>query len=116
MFVIMPRTRLLPELNQLSNVEAEYKTQSTFDDKMIVKYLERIVISYKIRKGFEKILLIIDSAPCHLTKNVIGFCENNGILLSIIPPRMTNLLQPADVCWFATLKKAYKEKWNSWFI
>ena len=50
MFVIMPRTRLLPELNQPSNVEAEYKTQGTFDDKMIINYIERIAISYKIRK------------------------------------------------------------------
>ena len=31
--------------------------------------------------------------------------------LIIIPPRMTNLLQPADVCGFSEFKKAYHVKW-----
>ena len=29
---------------------------------------------------------------------------------------MTNLLQPADVCWFSSIKKSYKAKWMDWFI
>ncbi|CAF0972290.1 unnamed protein product, partial [Brachionus calyciflorus] len=29
---------------------------------------------------------------------------------------MTNLLQPADVCWFASIKKEYHNKWNKWFL
>ena len=33
-----------------------------------------------------------------------------------IPGRMTGLLQPADVGWFATVKKSYKRKWNDWFM
>ena len=32
-----------------------------------------------------------------------------------IPPRMTNLLQPADVCWFRPLKSHYHRLWNEWF-
>jgi len=32
-----------------------------------------------------------------------------------IPGRLTNLLQPADVDWFATIKKAYRKLWNHWF-
>ena len=29
---------------------------------------------------------------------------------------MTNLLQPADVCWFKPLKQHYHTLWNEWFI
>ncbi|RNA06757.1 hypothetical protein BpHYR1_049745 [Brachionus plicatilis] len=29
---------------------------------------------------------------------------------------MTNLLQPADVAWFASLKKGYRKKWNNWYM
>lgn len=39
-----------------------------------------------------------------------------GITKEMIPPRMTNLLQPADVCWFASLKRAYTARWNLWFL
>ncbi|RNA04130.1 hypothetical protein BpHYR1_039126 [Brachionus plicatilis] len=40
----------------------------------------------------------------------------NGIVTNFIPPRMTNLLQPADVSWFASIKKQYHNKWNKWFL
>jgi hypothetical protein len=29
---------------------------------------------------------------------------------------MTNLLQPADVCWFASIKREYKRVWSSWYM
>ncbi len=29
---------------------------------------------------------------------------------------MTNLLQPADVCWFSTIKKEYKKLWSDWYM
>ena len=29
---------------------------------------------------------------------------------------MTNLLQPADVFWFSSIKKSYKAKWMDWYI
>jgi len=29
---------------------------------------------------------------------------------------MTYLLQPADVCWFAPVKKALKKEWDDWYI
>ena len=29
---------------------------------------------------------------------------------------MTNLLQPADVCWFASIKKDYKKCWSDWYM
>lgn len=33
-----------------------------------------------------------------------------------VPGRLTNLLQPADVSWFASLKKSYRQLWNGWYI
>ena len=29
---------------------------------------------------------------------------------------LTNVLQPADVFWFALIKMIYGDKWNDWFI
>jgi hypothetical protein len=34
----------------------------------------------------------------------------------LIPPRLTGLLQPADVCWLSGLKKHYHRLWNQWFL
>jgi hypothetical protein len=115
-FAIVPRLRPIPDIDALTDIESEYKTSSTFNDDMIIIYLSRIIISYMQRKGLSTVLLIIDSAPCHLTTKVREFCSQNLIKLAIIPPRMTNLIQPADVCWFAPFKKELKKKWNHWYV
>lgn len=53
--------------------------------------------------------MLLDSATCHQTKKVSEFCLENNVFLLFIPPRLTNLLQPADVVWFAPIKRAYKK-------
>lgn len=115
-FAIVPRVTRIEAIDALPDVTAEYKTSSTFDDEMIIKYLSRVVISYMTRRNFSTVLLLIDSARCHLTAKVKQFCIQNCIELLIIPPRMTYLLQPADVCWFAPVKKALKKEWDNWYI
>lgn len=114
-FSIIPRVNSIPQLDSIDNMEFDYKTQSTFNDLMILKYLERIIIPYMQSKSYERVLLIIGRATCHTTAKVMTFCHDHNIDLQYIPGRMTNLLQPADVAWFATIKKAYREKWNHWF-
>jgi len=106
-FGINTRKKEIFELNELSNIVIEYKTKSTFDEDMIITYLRRIILPYLLKSSFSKILLLIDSATCHLTKNVKDFCYENNIFLCFIPPRLTNLLQPADVVWFCLIKKKY---------
>ena len=81
---------------------------------MIIKYLKRIAIPYMLQRDFNQILLIIDEAGCHLTDPVKQFCNSNSIYINAIPGRMTNLLQPADICWFSSIKKSYKAKWMDW--
>jgi len=115
LLAIIPRKTPLQGLSDL-DIVCEYKSSSTFDDEMILKYIQRIVLPYKLNKGLNKVVLLLDSATCHQTKKVSDFCLENNVFLLFIPPRLTNLLQPADVVWFAPIKKAYKKKWNHWFI
>lgn len=60
--------------------------------------------------------MLIDSARCHLTLNVKNELLINDIEVIFIPPRLTNLLQPADVSWFRSLKNTYQKKWCNWLI
>jgi hypothetical protein len=59
--------------------------------------------------------LVIDSAKCHLTQKVNDKMLELGLKKIVVPPRMTNLLQPADVGWFANIKKELHHKWNEWY-
>jgi len=74
-FVIIPRVRTIAEIEDLECIIAEYQTGGTFNDEMIVLYLERIVVPYMLRKKFNSILLVIDQAKCHMTAKVKDFCR-----------------------------------------
>ena len=67
-------------------------------------------------KEIDKSVILLDSAKCHNTKLVKEKLMECSIKKLQIPPRMTNLLQPADVCWFRPLKQSYHTLWNDWFL
>ncbi|CAF1027868.1 unnamed protein product [Brachionus calyciflorus] len=113
-FVIVPRKNDLPNFTPPDNVIVVFKSGSTFDKEMICEYMSKVILPYKLVKNLDVIHFVLDS--CHKTEIVQGFCEDNGINQVFIPPRLTNLLQPADVCWFTQLKRAYHKKWNNWFL
>ncbi|RNA17765.1 pogo transposable element with KRAB domain-like [Brachionus plicatilis] len=45
------------------------------------------------------------------SKAYIPVCE-----LAYVPASLSNILQPADVCWFKLFKNKYKIHWNDWFL
>jgi len=49
-------------------------------------------------------LLICDGHDSHITAAVVELCINNKIILMILPPHTSHLLQPLDVAIFASIK------------
>ena len=70
----------------------------------------------QILRDADDLNFIIDSAKPHKTAKLTAHAEAKNTNLMIIPPRMTNLLQPADVCGFSEFKKAYHVKWVEWSL
>jgi len=65
--------------------------------------IDSIRIPNKLKHNFYKLYFIIGSAKCHVTPKLLNHLENNNIKAIIVPPRFTNLIQPADVIWFRCL-------------
>ncbi|KAL5400226.1 hypothetical protein PMIN03_013118 [Paraphaeosphaeria minitans] len=59
----------------------------------------------KTRQSYR--LLILDGHGSHITMNFINYCDQNKILLAILPPHSTHTLQPLDVAMFKPLSTAY---------
>src|SRR2546423_11665002 len=51
-------------------------------------------------------MLICDGHDSHISANFIAHCINNNIVLLILPPHTSHVLQPLDVGLFGPLKQA----------
>lgn len=51
-------------------------------------------------------LLICDGHDSHISGNFIGYCIQHNILLAVLPPHTSHILQPLDVALFGPMKKA----------
>jgi hypothetical protein len=59
----------------------------------------------KARRSYR--LLVLDGHGSHITMDFIDYCDQNRILLAILPPHSTHTLQPLDVAMFKPLSTAY---------
>lgn len=78
--------------------------------------MQKVLLPYRIVNDLPEINLVVDSARPHSTEKVKLECRQGNINQSLIPPRMTNHLQPADVCWFSQIKCAYHRRWCDWIL
>ena len=73
-------------------------------------------MAHVLRSGFNNAVLLWDNAPCHLTAEVKENSDKSKVTPIMVPPRMTGLLQPADVCWFRSFKLAFRRKYMDWYV
>ena len=89
--VLVPRKNDLPNFTSPSNVIVLYKTGATFNENIICEYLEKVVAVNNSRWGLTNTTLILDSARCHLTKQVEEKMKEIKVNKLVIPPLLTNL-------------------------
>jgi len=116
--VIIPRVNPLKNYTVPSNVIVYYKKGSkTFDSNVITEgVIRRALFPHLLRNNLKRPLLFIDSAPCHLTTQVRDELNHHNIDTIVVPPRMTNLLQPLDVSIMKSFKSKYHAKWTDWYL
>ncbi len=115
--VIVPRVNAMSNYIAPDNVIVVYSKAGTFNDKMIKDgFIQKVLYPFMLAHGLANTTLLMDSAPCHLTSLVTDSLKDLNVNTIQIPPRMTNLLQPADVSWMRPLKKSFHQKWQHWFL
>ena len=116
--VVLPRKNPLKSFVCPHNIMILYKPKSkTFDTQVMKKaFINNILRPFMLRYNKRKILLHLDNSPVHKRKDLLKAFYQNKVELSFFPPRMTSLLQPADVSWFRSLKAQYHNKWQEWYL
>ena len=62
------------------------------------------------------ILLLIDSVKCHLSIQASEICDENEILLYMLFPNATHLIQALDLVLMNAVKTIYKEEVRTWLM
>ena len=76
-------------------------------------YLKNHFIKDVPNVGIENIVVFYDGHKSHVCGPLIEWANENKIILYILPPHTSHLLQPLDVGMFGPLKKAYYAQVNS---
>ena len=56
------------------------------------------------------VIMFVDGHRTHLSMQISKFCEDNHIVLYLLPPNTTHMLQPADVGAFKPLKDFWRQE------
>jgi hypothetical protein len=75
----------LPDYESPEKCILKYKTDERFNDNVIVEYIDRVLIPYRLKHNFYKLYFIFDSAKCHTTPKVLNHLEKNNIEAIIVP-------------------------------
>ena len=70
----------------------------------------------KAKAGNHRRLLIVDGHNSHVNMRFINYCDQNYILLAILPPHSTHRLQPLDVGLFSSLAQYYTQQLDRFMI
>ena len=76
-------------------------------------YLKNHFIKHVPNIGVENIVIFYDGHKSHVCGPLIEWANENKIILYVLSPHTSHLLQPLDVGMFGPLKKAYYAQVNS---
>ncbi|CAF1139002.1 unnamed protein product, partial [Brachionus calyciflorus] len=115
--ILVPRKTPFKDFDPPANVVLVYKPSSTFDAETFkTHFVQRVFLPHILQRSQKKPLMYFDNAPCHKSPITTDFMSDLNIDYEFIPPRHTNLVQPADVSWFKSIKKSYKDRWVEWYL
>ena len=86
---------------------------SWFDSVTFEKWFVEVFIA-QTRHLTPPLLLIGDNLSSHFSPKVIELARDLHIYFTALPPNSTHLLQPLDVCFFAPVKKAWRNILLKW--
>jgi hypothetical protein len=81
------------------------------NNEVALAWLQQVFDRFTKAKARRKYrLLILDGHGSHVTMDFINYCDQNKILLAVLPPHSTHTLQPLDVVMFKPLSTAYSKQ------
>ena len=97
-----------------NNSNLYYSTSAFISENIFNHYIRTVIIDYvesvRATSNYDKrCLLIVDGHKCHCNETLRTLCAQHGILLILLPPHSSHLLQPLDQLIFKKMKSEYSQ-------
>ena len=112
-FFIFPGQRMMPELMKGQTPEAAGTvTASGWSNAEVFReYLQDHFMKYvQGRDSSEPILILYDGHRSHFSLDQIEWAKTNNMILFVLPPHCSHILQPMDVGCFGPLQIKYSQE------
>jgi hypothetical protein len=89
-----------------------WREESSWNNAVLMrKAMSQLMKHLKEHVDTHQVILVLDSARCHLHPSIAQLATRLGIRLLYVPARLTWLLQPADTHGFGRMKQRLRKKW-----
>ena len=87
------------------------------DAELFLTWLDSTFDTYVTEKHIPRpVLLIVDGAKVHISLEISEFCDAHNIILYILLPNSTHLIQPLDLVVMGSVKSIYRNMVRRWIM
>ena len=87
------------------------------DSELFSTWLELTFNAYVINMHIPKpVMLFVDGAKVHISLEISEYCDANGIILYMLLPNSTHLIQPLDLVVMGSMKAVYRDMVRRWIM
>ncbi|XP_062613890.1 uncharacterized protein LOC134275640 [Saccostrea cucullata] len=110
-FLVFPGKRLLPELLDGATTGCDGAMSDTgySNTEIFNNYVKNHFTKFVSGKPGQPILLLYDGHRSHTSLSLIQWARENNIILFVLPPHTSHLLQPMDVGCFGPFETLYQQ-------
>ena len=112
-FFVFPGKRMMPELFNGKSVGTDgLLTPSGWSNSEVFRiYMKNHFLKYvQGRNPSDTILALYDGHRSHISLDLIDWAKNNNIVLFVLPPHCSHILQPLDVGCFGPFQLKYNQE------